>query len=64
MALFWGATGTFSSNLSAAGLLTASGGAALPATGNSPTSGSPFNPLDLIASASNGSTANNQTFRW
>ncbi|MHB8654557.1 MAG: beta strand repeat-containing protein [Terriglobia bacterium] len=59
-----GATGAFSSSLSAAGLLTASGGAALPATGNSPTSGSPSNPLDLIASASNGSAASNQTFRW
>ncbi len=58
------AAGTFSSSLSAGGLLTASGGAALPATGNSQTSGSPSNPLDLIASASNGTTASNQTFRW
>jgi YVTN family beta-propeller protein len=56
--------GTFSSSLSAAGLLTANGGAALPATGNSQTAGSPSHPLDLIASASNGATASNQTFRW
>jgi hypothetical protein len=58
------AAGTFSSTLSAGGLLTASGGAALPATGNSQTSGSPSNPLDLIASASNGTAASNRTFRW
>ncbi len=56
--------GMFSSSLSAGGLLRAGGGAALPATGNSQTSGSPSNPLDLIASASNGTSASNQTFRW
>ncbi len=44
--------------------VTAGGGAVLPATGNSQTVGSPSNPLDLIASASNGSTATSQTFRW
>jgi hypothetical protein len=49
--------------LSSAGV-TAGGGAVLPATGNSQTVGSPSNPLDLIASASNGSTAANQIFRW
>jgi hypothetical protein len=40
------------------------GGLILPSTGNSATSGSPSNPLDLIASASNGTTASSQTFRW
>ena len=40
------------------------GGLLLPATGSSSTSGSPSNPLDLTASASNGTTASNQTFRW
>ncbi len=40
------------------------GGLILPATGNSSTSGSPSNPLDLMASASNGTTAISQTFRW
>jgi YVTN family beta-propeller protein len=55
---------TFGSTLTAGGLLTAYGGAALPATGRSQTSGSPSNPLDLIASASNGTTASSQTFRW
>jgi hypothetical protein len=40
------------------------GGLILPSTGNSGTSGSPSNPLDLIASASNGTTASSQTFRW
>jgi hypothetical protein len=58
------AAGTFTGGLSASGLLTASGGVAMPPTGNSQTSGSPSNPLDLIASASSGTTASNQTFRW
>jgi len=58
------AAGTFTGGLSATGLFTASGGAALPSTGNSQTAGSPSNPLDLIASASNGTSASNQTFRW
>ena len=47
-----------------AGLLTAGGGAVFPATGTSATSGSPSYPLDLTASASNGTTASSQTFRW
>jgi trimeric autotransporter adhesin len=46
------------------GALTAGGGAIFPASPNPGTSGSPSNPLDLTASASNGSTASNQTFRW
>jgi hypothetical protein len=46
------------------GLLTAGGGAVFPATGTSATSGSPSYPLDLTASASNFTTASNQTFRW
>jgi hypothetical protein len=40
------------------------GGLILPSTGNSGTSGSPSNPLDLVASASNGTSASSQTFRW
>ena len=40
------------------------GGLILPATGTSATSGSPSNPLDLTASASNGTAASTQTFRW
>ena len=40
------------------------GGLILPATGSSATSGSPSNPLDLIASASNGTAASSQAFRW
>ncbi len=44
--------------------VTAGGGAILPATGNSQTSGSPSSPLDLTASASNGTSSSYQTFRW
>src|SRR5208337_4879054 len=51
-------------NLGASGTVTAGGGAVLPASGNSQTSGSPSSPLDLTASASNGTNASNQTFRW
>ena len=50
--------------LGASGTITAGGGAVFPSTGNSPTSGSPSSPLDLTASASNGTTASDQTFRW
>ena len=50
--------------LGASGTITAGGGAVFPSTGNSPTSGSPSSPLDLTASASNGTTASYQTFRW
>jgi len=58
------ATNNFAGSLSTGGMLTALGGEVLPATGNPPTSGSPSSPLDLTASASNGTTASNQTFRW
>lgn len=50
--------------LGASGTITAGGGALFPSTGNSPTSGSPSSPLDLTASASNGTIASYQTFRW
>jgi YVTN family beta-propeller protein len=54
-----GAANTFT------GLLTAAGGAVLPPIGGTPaTGGSPSNPLDLTASASDGSSNTNQTFRW
>jgi hypothetical protein len=58
------ATNNFTGGLSTGGMLTAAGGEVLPATGNSPTVGSPSNPLDLTASASNGTTASAQTFSW
>jgi len=51
-------------NLGASGSITAGGGVVFPATGNSPSSGSPSSPLDLTASASNGTTSSYQTFRW